>query len=72
MPHGALFGSIAMLTASANLAHAMAHLIGNQYHTHYGETIAVLTPHEHARLQHRSDPDHYAEIAEFSASARPR
>ncbi len=60
---GALYGAIAGLTAGAHLCHAMAYPVGNRYHTHHGETIAVLTPASTLGYNVASDPPRFAEVA---------
>ena len=62
---GALYGAIAGLTAGAHLCHAMAYPVGNRYHTHHGETIAVLTPASTLGYNVASDPPRFAEVAEM-------
>ena len=65
MLKGALYGAIAGLTAGANLCHAMAYPVGNNYHTYHGETIAVLTPASTLGYNVASDPERYARVAEL-------
>ncbi len=62
---GALYGAIAGLTAGAHLCHAMAYPVGNRYHTHHGETIAVLTPASTLGYNVASDPPRFARVAEM-------
>jgi len=62
---GALYGAIAGLTAGAHLCHAMAYPVGNRYHTHHGETIAVLTPASTLGYNAASDPPRFARVAEL-------
>jgi alcohol dehydrogenase class IV len=60
---GALFGGIAALTAGSNLCHAMSYPVANRWHTHHGETIAVLTPASTLGYNVGSEPERYAEVA---------
>lgn len=65
MLQGALFGAIAGLTAGATLCLAMAHPVGNRYHTTHGETIAVLTPASTIDYDVANDPSKLADVAEL-------
>jgi alcohol dehydrogenase class IV len=62
---GALFGGIAALTAGSNLCHAMSYPVANRWHTHHGETIAVLTPASTLGYNAGSDPERYQRVAEM-------
>lgn len=61
---GALFGGIAALTAGSNLCHAMSYPVANEWHTHHGETIAVLTPASTLGYNTASDPKRFSRVAE--------